>query len=201
MGPSQQIVGWLLSLPAPRSTEVPLQGVAAHQPKARVIRGGGDGVSVESLTFDPSGETLVSGESDGTIRLLDVMTGGELRRFKHTGGVSSVTFSPDGKTLAAGGDAKGVSADLRLFDAAAGTQIRRFEFEGNNDDPITSVTFSPDGKTLASGNIGWMIMIWDRASGKRIARFQGNCPILSVSFSPDGKCLAYGSTAGNFRSI
>src|SRR5262249_28717967 len=76
-------------------------------------------------------------------------------------------------------------------------ETRRFEFKDYND-PITSVAFSRDGKTLASGSLGWMVMAWDVATGKRIARFQGTSPILAVAFSPVSRTVAHGSTASNF---
>src|SRR4051812_148926 len=44
-------------------------------------------------------------------------------------------------------------------------------------------------------------MLWDVASGKNTARFQGSCPILSVAFHPGGKMLAYGSTTANFAVL
>lgn len=172
---------------------------SAQQSKARVIPTAGPAVGVQSIAFSPDGAALASGDSDGVIRLLDGKTGREFRRFHHAGFVSSVAFSPDGKTLAAGGwTAKdNTSAYLRLVDVATGREVRRFESKDYND-PITSVAFSRDGTTLASGSYGWMVMAWDVASGKRIARFQGTSPILSVAFSPVARTVAYGSTAGNF---
>jgi len=118
MSPRQKIVGWLL---VSLLGLVPLPRICAQQPRARVILGVRHDVGVESLASGPDGKTLASAESDGAIRLLDVRTGGEIRRFKHAGLVSSVTFSPDGKTVAAGGsDATGGFADLRLIDVATG---------------------------------------------------------------------------------
>jgi WD40 repeat protein len=52
------------------------------------------------------------------------------------------------------------------------------------------VAISPDGGTIAVGAFE-TLTLWDRGSGRRIARFpghQGN--IKAVAFSPDGKTLA-----------
>src|SRR5438067_10219773 len=59
---------------------------------------------VFSVAFSPDGRTLLAGAWDRSIRLWDLATKQELRRYAgHTGWVRSVAFSPDGKTFASGG--------------------------------------------------------------------------------------------------
>jgi RNA polymerase sigma factor (sigma-70 family) len=59
-----------------------------------------------SAVFSPDGRTLAAGDTrTGTIRLVEVATGGErLRLTGHRGGVGSVAFSPDGRRLISAGD-------------------------------------------------------------------------------------------------
>lgn len=122
-------------------------------------------------------------------------------RNEHAGIVFSVRFSPDGKTVATGwGD-----GTIRIWDVATRKNIAAFVSPKVNPDEtvlIRSVAFSPDGKTVASANTGTsssgMIRLWDLATGKNIAAFNGqqNSRVLSgiycVVYSPDGKKLASG---------
>ncbi|MCY4401880.1 MAG: hypothetical protein OXD54_04815 [Candidatus Poribacteria bacterium] len=75
--------------------------VGTDKPK-HILKGHKGGVN--SVVFNPDGQTLASGSADNTIRLWDV-TGKHMRTFKgHTGNVNSVAFSKDGRTLVSGSE-------------------------------------------------------------------------------------------------
>jgi len=62
---------------------------------------------------------------------------------------------------------------------------------------ITSVAFSSDGKTLAAGTFAGPTILWDIATGKRLAVLKIENPderitAESLAFSPDGATLAAG---------
>lgn len=58
---------------------------------------------VQCLDFSPDGATLASVAHDGTVRIWDVATGGEVRAFDpRIGPLRAVAFAPDGLTLAFG---------------------------------------------------------------------------------------------------
>ena len=140
-----------------------------------------------STAWSPNGELLASAEERG-IRLWEVATGNEIRRFLgHQSSVSTVAFSPDGMTLASGSD----DDTVRLWEVATGNEIRRFL---GHQSSVWTVAFSPDGKVLASGSDDNSVRLWEVATGNQIRRFQRHqSSVWTVAFSPDGMTLASGS--------
>ncbi len=65
----------------------------------------------------------------------------------------------------------------------------RTTLRGHNEF-ITSVAFSPDGRTVAAGSLNHLVILWDVATRKELARLMDD---ELVAFSPDGKLFA---TAG-----
>jgi WD40 repeat protein len=63
---------------------------------------------VQSVAFSPDGRYIVSGSSDGTIRIWEAGRGttvvGPLQAHQGLTGTWSVAFSPDGKRVVSGGD-------------------------------------------------------------------------------------------------
>ena len=137
-----------------------------------------------SAAFSPDGKRIVSASADNTVRIWDVETGKEIRKFeKHTDQVNSAAFSPDGKRIVSASDDKTV----RIWNAETGEEIHRFE-EYSND--VRSAAFSPDGKLVVTADADFSVRIFDVESG---AVFQkSGLSWNAVSFSPNAKQLVSG---------
>jgi WD40 repeat protein len=88
----------------------------------------------------PDGIVLVSGASDGTVKLWDVNHGSLLRTFM-TPSLCSVELSPRGFILVTGCD----SGTAKLWNVETGEEWATFS---DDSDGITAVTFSPDESNL-----------------------------------------------------
>jgi len=148
---------------------------------------------VDAVAFSPDGKVIVSGSVDGGLRLWNVASGREIRRFDGPSArVTAVAFARDGKSFISGN-----GGTLRLWDLANGREIRRFEggpFSGD------FAAISPDGGSMLSwGGADKTLRVWDVASGRLIRHFDirrsevHKAWIRSAAFSPDGKSIAIGA--------
>lgn len=156
--------------------------------------------SVGSLVFSPDGRQALAGVWDGSVRLLDLTTGQELKLLKAVKEVMSVGFSSDGLRGGAGSghgwyDHSGGDLDnfVMVWDLNTGQEMCRFPTGRNT---ATCVAFSPDGKQLLAGSDRYpsFIRLWDLDSGQEKVKRENNelRDIYAVTFSPIGsKALAF----------
>ena len=102
----------------------------------------------------------------------------------HNGSAINVVFAPDGKSLVSSGN----DHLVRLWDAATGKEIRRFEGHTAN---VDGLAFSPDGKVLLTSGMDATLRLWDVATGKEKQVLNGHQGGVNAAvWSPDGKYLA-----------
>jgi RNA polymerase sigma factor (sigma-70 family) len=151
------------------------------------------GVNEPKQIMSPDGAIRAMAEAN-RIRLWDARTGKELppldkQQPSFEGRtdelVNSLAFSPDSKLLAS----THPGPTVRLWDLAAGKEIRRFRGKGSQ---VFRVVFSADGKTLAGAD-SRSVTLWDIATGKRRHDFAHTYLVGALAFTPDGKTLLTGS--------
>lgn len=146
---------------------------------------------VWAVAVSPNGRVIVSGNNDGTIRLLHKRHGKVLKVLAgHLAPVWSVAVSPDGGTIASG------SADntIKLWNFYTGQLIRSWD---GHKDGVFSVAFSPDGRTIASVGKDNTLKLWEVDDGVELETFKGlSDQVQSVAFSPDRETLATGNSDG-----
>ena len=166
----------------------------------------GHGYSVNSATYSPDGQLLVSGSSDRTIKLWR-QDGTFIRTLAipydinhELFDVLSVAISPDGTLIAAGVQQTGggrFTSAVHIWRISDGQLVQTFTGYAVGDitnTGVTSVAFSPDGQYLASGSKDRSIKVWRMADGMLVSSRSDHAQqVNAVAFSPDGQWLASAS--------
>jgi WD40 repeat protein len=144
---------------------------------------------VTCVAVSSDGRRILSGSEDRSLRLWDIASGTEIRRWGAAElGVKSVAWAPNGPYAVSGG---GWGSPARLWDTATGTEIRRFQSGQASD--VLAVAFSPEGRLIATGGADHTVRCWDTATGQELRRLEGHAAdVVSVGFSPDRKLVVSG---------
>lgn len=180
-----------------------------------------DGVT--SLSVSADGRRLLAGSVDRFVRLWDLESERELRRFEGPAG-ARVTLSPDARwALSCSGyyerrENKIILVDsmARLWDTTTDEEVRRLDTPVV---PLTSVAFSPDSRQALVAGGGHEVQgaeyllrdgkpvprdcnlwLYDVESRRELRRFTGHKqPINCAAFTPDGQRLVSASSDGTLR--
>lgn len=149
---------------------------------------------VRSLASSPDGFQLAAGRREGSVIVMDAVTGAIQQSFATTDPaandaarvqeeVNRVAFSPDGTQILSGH----VSGWLRVWEIGSVEPVRAWQGHRTN---LTDFTFSPDGTQLVTAGRDRHVIVWDWAAGTEIYNFSATAS--QVDFSPDGQLLAAG---------
>jgi hypothetical protein len=138
------------------------------------------------LAVSPDGKLMAVSAADGSLQLLDVKTGEQVRLWTLGSRPISLSFAADGRTLA-GGRSDGT---VQLWEVATG--LERAVFGSQGVQPV--LTLSADGRYLALADGEKDIRVRDLAAGKDVRTLTGHeGPATRLEFSRDGRHLV---TAG-----
>jgi WD40 repeat protein/serine/threonine protein kinase len=145
---------------------------------------------IESATFSPQSDAVVTRSGDGSIRVWRVRHGPP-RRLDGVD-VSAVALSPDGKSIAS---ARG-DGTCRIEVATTGALVASIDTKGRY--AAECLAFSPDGRYVVTGpraargdKTARCVQVWDAATGAPVVSWTGlPDSICSAVFSPDGRRLA-----------
>ncbi len=171
-----------------------------HNPNLLRILQGHRG-AVNSVAFNPDGDILVSGSSDGTFRFWDPYTGEQIGEplSNSDGGIYSLAFSPDGDLLASGSD-----SDIIVWDYRKRKQLYRFSIDENKNEygPVTGLVFNPGGELLAGGYADVTTRIWNLDSGILEKKFlyDDYRPVINIAFIQEGQVLVSSGSLGQVYS-
>jgi WD40 repeat protein len=139
---------------------------------------------IDSLQFHPDGKHIVSGGGDGVARFWEFTSGKETSHMQHNSLSGTLAMSLDGRYIVSGG------SDARVWEAFTGKEVSRMDEDLSL---VYEVAFSPDGKYVVSAGGEGLVIVWEVATGKTVARFRHDDAVRSVNFSPDGRSVVSGS--------
>jgi RNA polymerase sigma factor (sigma-70 family) len=153
-----------------------------------------DNDAVHSAAFTPDSKQVLVIDPDHTLRLYEVDSRREVRRFQgHTDRITDVAVSADGqRALSCGFD-----KTLRLWDLRTGEELRRLV---GHEDGVHGVALCPDGRRALSCGCDKTLRLWDLPTARELHRFDGHeGAVVCVAASPDGQYALSGSSDHTVR--
>ena len=186
--------------------------VAASDHVSRVWRLHADGVPTKTMTlighagpvlaiaFSPSGESIVTGSADRSLKVWSSSDGRFLRSFSHhTEAIHALAFRPRAAadtapvTCASAGD----DGTVRVWQPEIGRMVRIVR---QHEAPVFALAWSADGAALYSAGKEGIIRRIDGHSDTLQAQWRAHDDwIYALALSPDGNTLASGDWTGTVR--
>jgi WD40 repeat protein len=131
------------------------------------------------IDWSPDGEHLLSGGSDGRLRVWKAQTGEEILSVP---GYKFVDWHPDGKLFAGAGFDTLVS----IWNVETAALERQFS---QHQRAIAAVEWHPDGRFIASADADGKMFIWDTQNELNYTEMVG-LNVRNFSWKPDGSQIA-----------
>ena len=134
----------------------------------------------------PDGSRLLTGDTQGILRLWNVATGEEVKRILlECGWIHSAAFTTDGRQAVV------ADKEVGLYDLETGEEVRVFPAAPSSD--VQQAVLSRDGRRLLTGDWKGGVRLYDVRSGNLLRQLGRHDEfIFSVAFSADGRLAASG---------
>ncbi len=143
---------------------------------------------VTSVACLPDGRRVISGSSDGTVRVWDLESGELLLTLEgHGGTVWAVAVTPDGRRAISGSE----DGTVEVWDLDSGELLLTLEGHGG---PVRGVAVTPDGRRAISGSDDRTVKLWDLQSGELLLTLEGHeVWVTAVAVTRDARRAISGS--------
>ena len=165
------------------------------RPKQRLILTNHAG-AVTAVSYDPSGQFLVSVGADRSVKVWNAETGELIRSLNHhTDRIHAIAFRPGAvpAECATGGD----DGTIRVWQPTVGRMLRIIRNPGGS---TLALSYTRDGASIFGAGHDGVLRKWDADSNQLIGEWSGhNDWVYSLAVSPDGKLLASGGWSGTVK--
>ncbi|TLD35666.1 periodic tryptophan protein-like protein 2 [Venturia nashicola] len=166
------------------------------QSESYILKQQGHYDSMNSITYSPSGQHIITCADDGKIKVWDVNSGFCVVTFtEHSSGVTACEFAKRGNVLFTAS----LDGSVRAWDLIRYRNFRTFTAPKRLG--FSSLAVDPSGEVVCAGSHDSdSIHIWSVQTGQLLDQLAGHeGPISTVAFTPDGTTLISGSWDNTVR--
>ncbi len=139
--------------------------------------------AVIALTLTPDEKQIISGATDGTIKVWNLTTAAEILTFTgHTKTINSLAVTSDQKLLVSASE----DTTIKIWDLV--TKTEKITLNNLHSEPVTSVVITPDDKELISSSNNGSINIYDLEKNQDVFTIKAHkAEVTSVTLTPNGE--------------
>ncbi len=147
---------------------------------------------IYAARFSPDGKRIASGGADKYLRIFDIATSIQIRRFEgHTSYVLGVAWKRDGLVIAT----SAADNTIKVWDAETGDQQRTIENFGRH---VTAVSYIGETENIISACGDKLVRMHNASNGGLFRNLGGATTWLhAIAITPDSNVAAAGDAIGN----